>query len=214
MISLQELKARGEDISECGLTFVATITNFGESVEQPLVPGGEAIEVTNDNVDEYVQRYCDWVLNGSIREQFDAFSQGFSEFMKTKQKSLLELFCYHELDLLISGQDIIDWNLLKQNTNYSDGYSSKSRPVLMFWEIFDEFEESDKRMFMRFSTGCDRIPPGNDFHLVIQKSHDVRQLPVSHTCFNTFALPAYPSKEVMKEKVLIAIENYSGFGLI
>jgi hypothetical protein len=39
------------------------------------------------------------------------------------------------------------------------------------------------------------------------------KLPVSHTCFTTFTLPAYSSKEEMREKIHIAIENDSGFGL-
>jgi hypothetical protein len=103
---------------------------------------------------------------------------------------------------------------LRENAVYTDGYSSKSRPVVWFWEIFNEMQEEDRRRFMRFSTGCDRIPVGSEFHLEIQRTNDPDKLPVSHTCFNTFALPPYRSKEGMREKIMIAISNDSGFGLV
>lgn len=32
-------------------------------------------------------------------------------------------------------------------------------------------------------------------------------LPFSHTCFNTLDLPDYPSKEILKEKLTVAIVN-------
>jgi hypothetical protein len=212
--NLLDMKAAGDDVADCDLTFEVTFANFGEAVTHSLVEGGDTQLVTNQNVDQFVLLYYDWILNRSVKESFDAFCQGFSEFMKTKQRNLLELFCHDELDALISGRDIIDWEALKLNTVYSDGYSSKSRPVVWFWEIFDDFSEEDRRRFMRFSTGCDRIPAGEGFHLIIQRSADASKLPVSHTCFNTFVLPPYPTKEEMKEKVFIAISDQSGFGLI
>jgi E3 ubiquitin-protein ligase HUWE1 len=39
------------------------------------------------------------------------------------------------------------------------------------------------------------------------------QLPTAHTCFNQLDLPQYPSEEVLKEKLLIAVkEGSEGFG--
>ena len=40
-------------------------------------------------------------------------------------------------------------------------------------------------------------------------------LPVAHTCFNQLDVPEYPSKEIMKEKFLKAInEGQKGFHII
>ena len=71
-------------------------------------------------------------------------------------------------------------------------------------------------MFLRFATGTDRTPVGGlmDVKLTIQRTGDPTKLPVSHTCFNILGLPDYPSKEEMRKKLLIAIENNEGFGLI
>lgn len=35
---------------------------------------------------------------------------------------------------------------------------------------------------------------------------------MSHTCFNQLVLPNYESKEILKNKLQIAIENAEGFG--
>lgn len=49
----------------------------------------------------------------------------------------------------------------------------------------------------------------------IQRSHvDDEHLPVSHTCFNILDLPAYSSKEILKAKLLEAIQHNQGFNLV
>ena len=42
---------------------------------------------------------------------------------------------------------------------------------------------------------------------------DSQKLPTSHTCFNTLLLPSYRSKEVMANRLKLAIMNSEGFGL-
>lgn len=39
-------------------------------------------------------------------------------------------------------------------------------------------------------------------------------LPVAHTCFNLLDLPKYQTKEVLKTKLLQAIQQTEGFGLV
>ena len=40
----------------------------------------------------------------------------------------------------------------------------------------------------------------------------VCRLPQSHTCFNTLDLPPYPTKEVLREKLMTAVAGSAGFG--
>lgn len=42
---------------------------------------------------------------------------------------------------------------------------------------------------------------------------DVSRLPMSHTCFNQLVLPSYRSRKILKQKLLIALQNAEGFGL-
>ena len=69
---------------------------------------------------------------------------------------------------------------------------------------------------MKFATGTDRAPLGGlgNVKLIIQRGADPNRLPVSHTCFNTFTLPDYKSKSIMKEKVMLAIQHTEGFGIV
>jgi hypothetical protein len=51
--------------------------------------------------------------------------------------------------------------------------------------------------------------------MTIQRSHtDDIHLPVSHTCFNVLDLPGYSSKEILKSKLLEAIQHNQGFNLV
>lgn len=47
----------------------------------------------------------------------------------------------------------------------------------------------------------------------IQNAGDTDRLPSASTCMNLLKLPAFNSKEQMKEKLLYAIESNSGFEL-
>lgn len=39
-------------------------------------------------------------------------------------------------------------------------------------------------------------------------------LPVAHTCFNLLDLPKYTCKEILKAKLIQAIDHYEGFSLV
>ncbi|KAH9362235.1 hypothetical protein HPB48_002213 [Haemaphysalis longicornis] len=46
-----------------------------------------------------------------------------------------------------------------------------------------------------------------------EEDEPIIRLPVSHTCFNQLVLPKYKSKDILREKLTIAISNAEGFGL-
>ncbi len=48
----------------------------------------------------------------------------------------------------------------------------------------------------------------------MKHGEDSEQLPSAHTCFNHLLLPTYKTKEKLREKLLIAISNAEGFGLL
>lgn len=57
--------------------FVAEIDTFGQRKLIPLIPDGANRMVTNENRQEFVDRYVDFVLNASVERQFGAFRRGF-----------------------------------------------------------------------------------------------------------------------------------------
>ena len=77
------------NVEEFGLNFQVTVDVFGEWKTYDLKPDGENIAVTNENRQEYVDLYISWLLEDSIKQQFDAFKSGFqtvcnSEAMKVR----------------------------------------------------------------------------------------------------------------------------------
>jgi hypothetical protein len=49
----------------------------------------------------------------------------------------------------------------------------------------------------------------------IHKAYSANKLPTAHTCFNQLDLPEYPSKDILIEKLMLAItEGKEGFGFV
>lgn len=209
---LRELKSTGADIEDVGLTFSVDVDVLGVAKPIALKEGGEDIPVTNDTLEEYIALYRDYVLNVSVQDQFNRFLTGYNSVCP---ESLRKLFTYDELDLLISGIDVVDWSSIEKYAQYR-GYDEESRAVKWFWEIFRDFSDEQKAKFLRFSTGSDRAPVGGlkNVPITLQRSGDAEKLPVAHTCFNIFQLPDYASRDVMRRNILIAIEHSEGFGLV
>lgn len=88
-----------------GFTFSETRENFGETVEVDIVENGRNLEVSEVNKFDYVQRMAFQKLYKSIKEQVDAFLQGFYDIIP---KGLAQIFDNRELELLISGLPNID----------------------------------------------------------------------------------------------------------
>lgn len=61
---------------------------------------------------------------------------------------------------------------------------------------------------MLFNLFQDLDPP-----FCIQNSGDTDRLPSASTCMNLLKLPAFSTREQMKEKLLYAIQSGSGFEL-
>ncbi|CAF3649699.1 unnamed protein product [Rotaria socialis] len=197
------------------LTFQVAITDaIGSQLLFDLKDGGYTISVTNANREEFVQLYSDLLLNKSIQRQFDPFFHGF--LLVTHDSSLRKLFRADEIDLLVAGSHVLDFNQLALAAEYDGGYSKDSPTIKNFWTVLMTFTDEQKRKFLRFTTGSDRTPIGGlaRLKLIISRNGpDTDRLPTAHTCFNALLLPDYSSIEKLQEKLSIAIDNAEGFGL-
>ena len=164
-----KMRKRGEDVADLCLTFSTTIEQFGEKIEVPLIPNGTQIEVNNNNLDNYVSSYVNWWANVSIQPQYESFARGFTRISISR---LFKIFAADELDILVSGEVVLDWAALKKNAKYIDGYKKDSPQIIWFWELFDSMDTEQKTQFLRFSTGSGRAPVGGlgDIALTFQKT--------------------------------------------
>uniref|UniRef100_UPI003AAE3F1D E3 ubiquitin-protein ligase HACE1 isoform X4 n=1 Tax=Centroberyx gerrardi TaxID=166262 RepID=UPI003AAE3F1D len=202
------------DISDLGLelTFSVETDVFGAMEEVPLKPGGTSILVTQDNKAEYVQLVTELRMTRAIQPQINAFLHGFHTFIPP---SLIQLFDEYELELLLSGMpeiDVQDWN---KNTEYTSGYDLQEPVIQWFWEVVESLTQEERVLLLQFVTGSSRVPHGGFAYLMggsgLQKftiaavPYTSNLLPTSSTCINMLKLPEYPSQEVLRDRLLVAL---------
>ncbi|WFD21238.1 HECT-type E3 ubiquitin transferase [Malassezia caprae] len=198
-------------------TFSTMEDKFGEMVTIELTPGGENIEVTDENKRDYVERMVEWRIVKRVEEQFRAFISGFSELIPL---DLINVFDERELELLMGGMSEIDVDDWKRFTDYR-GFTEQDDVVQWFWQCITQWPAEQRSRLLQFATGTSRIPvngfkdlQGSDGprRFTIEKSGEINQLPKSHTCFNRIDLPPYPTKEILENKLVLAIEEGMRFG--
>ncbi|XP_072280603.1 probable E3 ubiquitin-protein ligase HERC4 isoform X3 [Pyxicephalus adspersus] len=214
--SLQQLLDYTEDDIEetFFLNFTITVDNFGTTVVRELIPNGAETPVDKTNRQEFVDAYVDYIFNQSVASLFDAFFAGFHKVCGGK---VLELFQPNELQAMVIGNTNYDWKELEKHTEYKGEYWKGHPTIKIFWEVFHELSLEKKKQFLLFVTGSDRIPilGMKSLKLIIQPTGGGEDfLPVAHTCFNLLDLPKYTSEEVLRSKLIQAIDHYEGFNLV
>ena len=82
------------------------------------------------------------------------------------------------------------------------------------WKILHGLDEEQKKQFLAFVTGCDRIPVTKSLRLtIVRNGPDSERVMTSHTCVNTLLLPEYSSEEKLRYMLHLALQNSQGFGL-
>ncbi|CAF4395168.1 unnamed protein product, partial [Adineta steineri] len=76
---------------------------------------------------EFVRLYSDLLLNKSIEKQFHPFFHGF--LLVTRDSSLRKLFRPDEIDLLVAGSQLLDFNQLASAATYDGGYTKDSPTI-------------------------------------------------------------------------------------
>ncbi|XP_020779301.1 E3 ubiquitin-protein ligase HACE1 isoform X2 [Boleophthalmus pectinirostris] len=202
------------DISDLGLelSFSVETDVFGAMEEVPLKPGGTAILVTQDNKAEYVQLVTELRMTRAIQPQINAFLQGFHTFIPP---SLIQLFDEYELELLLSGMPEIDVQDWYKNTEYTSGYDQQEPVIQWFWEVVHSLTQEERVLLLQFVTGSSRVPHGGFAFLMggggLQKftiaavPYTSNLLPTSSTCINMLKLPEYPSLDVLRDRLLVAL---------
>ncbi|XP_076173074.1 HECT and RLD domain containing E3 ubiquitin ligase 4 isoform X2 [Ptiloglossa arizonensis] len=186
---------------------------FGEKIIHELIPEGSKVPVTLKNKQQFVDLYVDYVLNKSVESHFQEFYKGFHKVCGGR---VLELFHSYELMAVVVGNEDYDWEELERSTIYSEGYSKNDPTIILFWQVFRELTLEEKKKFLLYLTGCDRVPIQGmkAIRITIQPMPDERMLPVAHTCFNVLDLPRYQTRERLRYKLLQAIQQTHGFSLV
>uniref|UniRef100_A0AAR2K425 HECT-type E3 ubiquitin transferase n=1 Tax=Pygocentrus nattereri TaxID=42514 RepID=A0AAR2K425_PYGNA len=216
--SLQWMK--DNDITDVlDLTFTVNEEVFGQVTERELKSGGANLQVTEKNKKEYIERMVKWRVERGVVQQTQALVRGFYEVVDSR---LVSVFDARELELVIAGTAEIDLNDWRTNTEYRGGYHDGHIVIRWFWGAVERFNNEQRLRLLQFVTGTSSVPYEGFTALrgsnglrrfCIEKWGKITSLPRAHTCFNRLDLPPYPSYTMLYEKLLIAVEETSTFGL-
>ncbi|CAN3372976.1 hypothetical protein DIURU_002866 [Diutina rugosa] len=208
------LDASAKELAEMDLQF--TLPGY-DSIE--LVKGGARTLVTTKNVHKYVELVTEKTLD--VRQQVNRFKEGFSLVFPIDS---MAIFTPPELCELL-GQADEDWSsaTLIEAIHANHGYTRDSRAITRLVQVLAELSLKERRAFLQFMTGSPKLPIGG-FKALRPELTVVRKLPESGTaddylpsvmtCANYLKLPDYSSVEVMRSKLLQAINDGAGVFLL
>ncbi|KAM3875257.1 uncharacterized protein ACN63O_000311 [Diretmus argenteus] len=200
-----------DDVENMDLTF--TVTWDGTEVE--LDPEESGKPVTSSNKKEFVSAFVNYAFNKSGERVFEEFRRG---FFKVCDIDVVEFFQPEELQGVMVGQENYDWDVFKQNTVYEGVYHAMHPNILHFWEVFEELTADQKKAFLLFLTGCDRVPilGMDEIQMRVAVLHNSTELhfPEAQTCYCLLLLPIYqryPAKRTLQNRLIEAINHNRGF---
>ncbi|XP_010886648.2 probable E3 ubiquitin-protein ligase HERC3 isoform X1 [Esox lucius] len=182
--------------------------------KQELIPNGEKVSVTSVNRKNYVDMYVDMKLNKSVQNQFAEFEQG---FLKGCPIKTWKMFLPEELMLLLQGEENYEWDKLRENAKYL-GFRPTDDIIQHFWNVFTEFSLEQKKTFLTFLTGTDRLPRGKSLSKLqmtitcLDCTDPDGHYPKAQTCYVKLFLPNYSSVDILRKQVLHAITHCEVFG--
>ncbi|XP_063928722.1 E3 ubiquitin-protein ligase HUWE1 isoform X2 [Zophobas morio] len=201
------------------LTFSTEINEFGVTETRDLIVNGRHVPVTEETKMEYIRLSCQMKMTGAIKQQLNAFLDGFYDIIPMR---LISIFNEQELELLISGLPNVDIDDLKANTEYHK-YQANSLQIQWFWRALRSFDQADRAKFLQFVTGTSKVPlqgfaalegmNGVQKFQIHRDDRSTDRLPSAHTCFNQLDLPVYETYDKLRSYLLKAIHECSeGFG--
>lgn len=211
--AIKNIRIGGARIDDLSLDF--TVPGYA-AIE--LVPDGANVPVTIENVHSYVDKVLDMGLGSGVQRQIDAFRAGFSQVFSY---TALKAFTPNELVMLF-GQVEEDWSLetLLDSIKADHGYNMDSKSVRNLLQVMSELSTQQKRDFLQFVTGSPKLPIGGFkcltpmFTVVCKPSEppytsDDFLISVM-TCANYVKLPDYSNIDVLRRRLLTAIQEGQG----
>lgn len=207
--SLQEiLNYEADNIEDLSIYF----TIYWDQNDVSLISNGSSILVDHTNKEEFVSECINYIFNTSVKVVYTEFQRG---FYSVCDKNLIRQFQPEELMEAVIGSIVYDWEEFEKNSTYEAGYSSSHPTIKMFWKVFHKLTLEEKKKFLFFLTGNDRLQVKGMMKIGInfrysETLHECDNLR-SLICHNILDLPKYSTKKRMKEALQIAINNSTGF---
>jgi hypothetical protein len=192
-------------------THMLTFVSLGG--EDVLVIGGEDIDLTPETCNDWATASLNYHMYGQYQPAYDMVRRGFISIVGDRVFD-------HAMDLddvkrVIEGIQLVSTvDLMREMTILGFGEDTADTVRSWMMEVLEGGGNEFRLDFLRFVTGFKSIPTGGfttaqHHHITIKHAVDltVDSLPRSHTCFLTLDLPLYPSREILRSKLEIAVKE-------
>lgn len=175
--------------------YLIDLTDFKDVTEdKDFIPK----TVTNENKGEYIDHLLLWVFEKSGKQAFSAFEEGFNRV--TRSDMLFKNFSLEELDEIVSGEIVFNWEDLKNSAKYIKPFNADNRIIGWFWQYFERIDENQKFSVLKYITGSTSVPKGGmkDIHITFKQSN--KDMPIAQTDRDLISLPQFTSYDELAIK--------------
>ena len=177
-----------DDVEYACLDFSTVEKSMGVINTVELIPNGENTDVTNENLVQYLEALVEYRLMKRVKNQMKELLLGFIEVIP---KSLLTIFDFQELELMMCGLPNIDVDDWMENTRYSGLYNKGKgmhQVCEWFWELVREMSEEHRAKLLQFVTGTSGVP-AKGFSILQANDGEIRLFQVHGVAVETCLYP-------------------------
>ncbi|KAH9577946.1 hypothetical protein LSM04_000370 [Trypanosoma melophagium] len=177
-------------------------TRLSDGSVKELIPGGGSIRVTLDRCEAYANALAAARLEECL-PQLRKLREG---LLSVLPAAVLCLLGPAELELRVCGRPDYAVAELREGA-VCEGLAADDRRVVFLWQALEDATAQQRRLFLRFVSGRDRLPVRLRILPLATTGDPDGVLPRAATCFFALELPDYSSLEVLKAKLYYSIEN-------
>ncbi|XP_073780763.1 E3 ubiquitin-protein ligase UBR5 isoform X31 [Danio rerio] len=183
-----------------------------------LLSGGVNMPVTPLNVYEYVRRYAEHRMLVVAEQPLHAMRKGLLDVLP---KNALEDLTAEDFRLLVNGCGEVNVQMLISFTSFNDESGENAEKLLQFkrwfWSIVEKMSMTERQDLVYFWTSSPSLPASEEgfqpMPSITIRPPDDQHLPTANTCISRLYVPLYSSKQILKQKLLLAIKT-KNFGFV
>ncbi|KAH9487956.1 E3 ubiquitin-protein ligase ubr5 [Bulinus truncatus] len=226
-VMYESLRSLVEDAEtkDAQLIFTALDLNFcvelsaeegGEQVE--LVPDGAEVEVSAQNVHNYVRKYAEYRMVVVAEKALRNLRLGVFDVIPSNS---LDGLTAEDLRLLLNGVGDINVQTLISYTSFNDECGESSERVQRFkrwfWAVVEKMNNYERQDLVYFWTSSPALPASEEgfqpMPSITIRPADDDHLPTANTCISRLYIPLYSTKALLRTKLLLAIKT-KAFGFV
>lgn len=175
-----------EDISDMCLDFTITEETLGVRTDIELIPGGKDMEVTKENLSQYLEAILKYRMLDRTKAQINELLLGFFDVIPEPALTVLDP---SELELILCGLPTINMDDWECNTKYTGDLKEDDQVVKWFWEVVrDDFDQEMKARLLQFVTGTSGVP-SRGFSVLQGNDGNIKKFAIHGVDRNLYSYP-------------------------